>query len=138
MAQDFYRNIVFKKTKPKVTPSSSEESLPKNISDNSSKEKRTEMDEIKLSSRSKYLHLKNYLYFRCEDCDYNTKNGQDFERHLFQHDEETQLEADATFCFEIEEKNGKIKEEKEKVEPFKLSSIIETNESQDLLEQSSE
>ena len=103
-----------------------------------SKEKRTEVDDIKLSSRSKYLHLKNYLYFRCEDCDYNTKNGQDFERHLLQHDEETQLDADATFCFEIEEKNDKTKEEKEKIEPFKLSSIIETNESQDLLEESSE
>ena len=135
MDQDFYRNIVFKKTKPKVTPSSSEESLPKKISDNSSKEKGTEIDKIKLSSRSKYLHLKNYLYFRCEDCDYNTKNGQDFERHLLQHDKETQLEADATCCFEIEEKNGKIKEEKENDKPFELSSIIE---SQDLLEQSSE
>ena len=138
MDQDFYRNIVFKKTKASVTSSSSEESLPKNISD-SSKQKQTEIDDIKLSSRSKFLHLKNYLYFRCQDCDYNTKNGQDFERHLFQHDEETQcLEADATFCFEIEEKRAKIKEEKEKDETFKLSSIIEDNESQDLLEQSSE
>ena len=125
------RKFVFKKTKPVVT-SSSEESLPRNLKTNEKKPNiETEID-IKLSTKSKFLNLKDYLIYYCEECNFKSKKGEEFELHLSRHDEDT-------FCSEIEEeleKRGKIIKKEKAENTFKLSSIMEESakESQDLLD----
>ena len=125
------RNFVFKKNKPVVTSSSSEESLPRSLKSNEKKpDIETEID-IKLSTKSKFLHLKDYLIYYCEDCNFKSKKGAEFELHLSQHDEDT-------FCDEIDEELEKKFSEKKKAEnTFQLSSIMEESakESQDLLDE---
>ena len=87
---------------------------------------RPKIDHIRMSNRSKFLHLQNYLKFCCEDCNFTTTSGEDFEWHLMQHNEDT-------FCEELENKNEK-KENVENTEEntFQLSEII-AKQSQDLL-----
>ena len=125
------RNLVFKKNKPVVTSSSSEESLPRNLKTN---EKKPDIDteiDIKLSTKSKFLNLKDYLIYYCEDCNFKSKKGEEFELHLSKHDEDT-------FCDEIDEELEKTASKKKKAENnFQLSSIMEESaqESQDLLDE---
>ena len=88
------RKIVFKKTKPVVTSSSSEESLPRSLK-STQPNIETEID-IKLSTKSKFLNLKEYLIYYCEECNFKSKKGEEFESHLSQHHEDT-------FCDEIDE-----------------------------------
>ena len=119
------RQFRFQKTKPSIT--SSEESLPKSqATDIENNSNRPKIDHIRMSSRSKFLHLQNYLKFCCEDCNFMTTSGEDFEWHLRQHNEDT-------FCEELENKNEK-KENVENTEEntFQLSEII-AEQSQDLL-----
>ena len=129
------RQFKFQKTKPSIT--SSEESLPKSqkATDVENNSNRPKIADIRMSSRSKFLHLQNYLKFCCEDCNFMTTSGEDFEWHLMQHNEDTQicLEAENTFCEELENKNEK-KENVENTEEntFQLSEII-AEQSQDLL-----
>ena len=123
------RKLVFKKTKPVVTSSSSEESLPRSLKTNEKKPDIEEID-IKLSTKSKFLHLKDYLIYYCEDCNFKSKKGEEFELHLSHHDEDT-------FCDEIDEEFEKTASKKKKAETtFQLSSIMEESakESQDLLD----
>ena len=126
------RNLIFKKNKPVVTSSSSEESLPRSLKSN---EKKTETEiDIKLSTKSKFLNLKEYLIYYCEECNFKSKKGEEFELHLSQHDEDT-------FCDEIDEEFEKTASKKKKAENnFQLSSIMEESaqESQDLLDDVSE
>ena len=49
-------------------------------------------EEIELSENSRFSYLENYAFFCCDQCNFKSKNGRDFESHIRQHDSTPELD----------------------------------------------